>query len=123
VDTGFEIQIDELARGNRLKGTPDGAPEHRTGAIYGVPPGPERGQQRCVPGPSLRPGAWNDLSVEVRGDTYRVTVGGIQTAVFTNTDPYRGRAAAPDRASGYIGLQSHTGHVAFRDVGVVILGP
>ena len=31
VDTGFEIQIDELARGNPLKGTMDGAEEHRPG--------------------------------------------------------------------------------------------
>jgi hypothetical protein len=121
VDTGFEIQIDELARGNPLKGTVDGAEAHRTGAIYDVPTGPAAGQQRCARAPGLQPGTWNDYLIEVRGDRYRVELNGYQTALFTNTDAFRGRPATRDPHSGYVGLQSHTGHVAFRNISVVIL--
>jgi hypothetical protein len=121
VDTGFEIQIDELARGNPLKGTVDGAAEHRTGAIYDVPPGPDAGQQQCTPGPILEPGAWNEYRIEVRGDTYRVDLNGRQTALFTNIDLIRGRSATRDPDSGYVGIQSHTGHVAFRHITLVPL--
>lgn len=122
VDTGFEIQIDELARGNPLKGTADGAAEHRTGAIYDVPPGAGPGQQQCTAGPRLEPGAWNEYMIEARGDTYRVHLNGHQTTVFTNTDPFRGRSAARDPGSGYVGIQSHTGCVAFRQIRLVVLG-
>ena len=122
VDTGFEIQIDELARGNPLKGTSDGAAEHRTGAIYDVPPGSGAGQQRCTAGPRLEPGTWNEYIVEVRGDTYRVDLNGHQTTLFVNIDPTRGRPAARDPDSGYVGIQSHTGHVAFRHIRLAMLG-
>jgi hypothetical protein len=122
VDTGFEIQIDELARGNPLKGTADGAAEHRTGAIYDVSPGPGAGQQQCAAGPRLEPGAWNEYVIEVRGETYRVHLNGHQTTLFTNTDPSRGRPGAGDPSSGYIGIQSHTGRVAFRHIRVVEFG-
>jgi hypothetical protein len=121
VDTGFEIQIDELARGNPLKGTADGAPEHRTGAIYDVPPGTGAGQQQCTAGPRLEPGAWNEYTIEARGDTYRVQLNGHQTTVFINSDPIRGRPAGSDPDSGYVGIQSHTGHVAFRQIRLVVL--
>jgi hypothetical protein len=119
VDTGFEIQIDEIARGNSLTGTPDGAAEHRTGAIYDVPCGAAPGEQQRTPGPRLEPGAWNQYVVEVRGDAYRVILNGRQTTMFINTDPFRGRAASRDPESGYIGLQSHSGHVAFRNITIV----
>jgi hypothetical protein len=121
VDTGFEIQIDELARGNPLKGTPDGAAEHRTGAIYDVPCGPGAGEQQCTPGPRLEPGAWNEYVIEVRGDVYRVILNERQTTLFCNADHFRGRGVNGDRESGYIGVQSHTGHVAFRNIRLVTL--
>jgi choline dehydrogenase-like flavoprotein len=109
VHTGFEAQIDERAR-------PDGADEHRTGAIYAVPVGPAAGQQRYRPASPLRPGEWNDLEIEVRDTTYRVRCNGHQTALFTNDDPARGAPASADPTSGRIGLQTHTGRVAFRAI-------
>src|SRR5262249_61364036 len=46
VHTGFEIQIDEEARGDRRFGEPDGSFFARTGAIYKITsPGTGQGQQ------------------------------------------------------------------------------
>src|SRR5438046_911540 len=36
VDTGYEIQIDEEARGDKRKNEPDGQFFHRTGAVYDI---------------------------------------------------------------------------------------
>jgi Domain of Unknown Function (DUF1080)/GMC oxidoreductase len=118
VDTGFEIQIDELARGN-----PDGLDEHRTGAVYGIPIGPNPGQQAYRRGPALVPGQWNTYEIEVRGNTYVVRINGQQTSRFVNTDAYRGRSHSDDADSGYLGIQSHTGRLKFRNIQVQELPP
>jgi hypothetical protein len=116
VDTGFEVQIDELAR-------PDDHNEHRTGAIYNIPIGPGAGHQIYQRGPVLVPGEWYDYEIDVKGNTYRVRLNGEETSVFTNVDPYRGKGPGQDRFSGYIGLQSHTGRVSFRDIRVHVSKP
>lgn len=100
VNHGFEVQIDELAR-------PDGADMHRTGSIYGQ-------KDQSYKRPALRPvGEWNDLQIDVRGQEYQVTVNGVVSTTFTNTDPNRGRPSAAG-APAFIGLQAHTGYVRFR---------
>jgi Domain of Unknown Function (DUF1080)/GMC oxidoreductase len=109
VDTGFEIQIDEMAQ-------PDQADMHRTGAVYAIPIGAGPGQQTYARGSALQPGEWNDYEIQVAGDTYDVRLNGFQTAHFTNTDPARGLPASLDPLSGYIGLQTHTGAVSFRAI-------
>jgi hypothetical protein len=114
VDTGFEAQIDETAR-------PDGADMHRTGALYAVPTaGP--GAQMYSRGSALQPGAWNDYEVTVSGDTYRIRLNGHLTSTYTNPDASRAVSADQDPASGFIGLQQHTGAVAFRAIRVKV-GP
>lgn len=118
VDTGFEIQIDELARG-----TPNGLDEHRTGAVYGIPIGANPGQQDYRRGPALVPGEWNIYEIEVRGNTYVVRLNGQQTTRFINTDLFRGKANSTSPDSGYIGIQSHTGRLKFRNVQVMELPP
>ena len=118
VDTGFEIQIDELARGN-----PNGLDEHRTGAVYAIPIGQNPGQQDYQRGPALRPGQWNMYEIEVTGNTYVVRLNGQQTTRFTNTDLFRGKSRATDPDSGYIGIQSHTGRLKFRNIQVMELPP
>lgn len=118
VDTGFEIQIDELARGN-----PDGLDEHRTGAVYNIPIGPNPGQQDYRRGPALVPGQWNAYEIEVRGNTYTVRLNGQQTTKFTNADLFKGKSNAPDPDSGYIGVQSHTGRLTFRNIQVMAMPP
>jgi choline dehydrogenase-like flavoprotein len=109
VDTGFEIQIDEAAQ-------PDQLDKHRTGAVYSIDPGPAPGQQAYARGSALQPGEWNDYELQVAGDTYTVLLNGSQTTSFTNTDAQRGVPASQDANSGFIGLQTHTGAVAFRAI-------
>jgi hypothetical protein len=121
VDTGFEIQIDELALGNRDKGEPDGMDKKRTGAIYDIPTTPGwiqqdfRGRNR-----QAKLNDWNDFTIQVRksgaGDIYSVHLNGEPTTTYTNTDKYRGKPLADDADSGWIGLQSHTGRVGFRNI-------
>jgi len=105
VHFGYEVQIDAL-------GAPDGAPPHRTGAIYAEP------QQDFSFVPAKPAGSWNLYEIEVRGDTYLVRLNGAQTTRFLATDPKRGRPSAPG-APTFVGLQAHPGHrVAFRHVRV-----
>lgn len=121
VDTGFEIQIDELALGNRDKGEPDGMDKKRTGAIYDIPTTPGwfqqdfRGRNR-----QAKLNDWNDFTIEVgkngAGDIFIVHLNGEPTTTYTNTDKYRGKPLADDADSGWIGLQSHTGRVGFRNI-------
>ncbi|WP_159054836.1 3-keto-disaccharide hydrolase [Streptomyces dysideae] len=73
------------------------------------------GQSYQRPAP-LAAGQWTDCEIEVRGDTYTVRLNGAQTTVFTNTDTWRGKPANADPASGFIGLQAHTGKVGFRNI-------
>jgi choline dehydrogenase-like flavoprotein len=109
--TGFEIQIDDQAR-------PAGLDKNRTGAVYDVPAGQngEPNLQNFQRAPDLVPGNWNDLEIAVVGDRYTVTLNGVQTSDFTNTDAGRGQSPTQNPASGYVGLQAHTGRVAFRRV-------
>ncbi len=107
--TGFEVQIDEVA-------VPDNLDKHRTGAIYDIEIGTNPGQQNYARGPIIQAGQWNDYEIEVNNNTYTVRLGGQQTTVFTNTDPNRGKSASVDPLSGYIGVQAHTGLVAFRNI-------
>ena len=117
VTTGFEVQIDELARGN-----PDGLDIHRTGAIYGIPLGAGVGQQSYRRGPILKAGEWYNAEIKVVGDSYAVSLNGQLTAAFVNSDPYRGKSPQLYPHVGYIGLQSHTGQVAFRSIRVLAAG-
>ncbi|MDP9442193.1 MAG: DUF1080 domain-containing protein, partial [Actinomycetota bacterium] len=121
--TGFEVQIDE-------QGIPDFGAKHRTGALYGIPAGEggEQQEQTYRPGPVLQPGTWYEFEITVAGDHYVVQLGQVQdgqptafnqVADFTRPQgkyQNRGLAPAADPASGYIGLQAHTGKIAFRRI-------
>ncbi len=88
---------------------------HRSGALYVIPTaGP--GAQTYSRGSALQPGAWNDYEVTVSGDTYRVRLNGHLTTTYTNPDASRAVSADQDPTSGFIGLQQHTGAVAFRAI-------
>jgi len=101
---GFEVQIDEL-------GSPDGAPFHRTGAIYG-----ERVQGFSLR-PARAPGEWNVYEIEARGQNYRVRLNGEVVSTFTNHEPNRGKATSAGEPS-YFGVQAERGHVDFRNISV-----
>ena len=109
VDTGFEIQIDEMAE-------PDQADIHRTGSVYAIPIGAGPGQQIYARGSALQPGEWNDYEIQVVGDTYDLRLNGSQTSHFSNNDATRGLPANMDPLSGYVGVQTHTGSVSFRAI-------
>lgn len=95
---GFEVQIDGLGR-------PNGAPQHKTGAIYNEP-----GQAfSLVPAAPL--GQWNRYEIRVQGQIYEVSLNGARTTRFENTQPGRGLPAP-----SYVGIQTHTGRVAFRAI-------
>jgi choline dehydrogenase-like flavoprotein len=121
VDTGYEIQIDEEARGDTRKGEADGHLFNRTGAIYKVPLGAALGQQQYTNAQRLAPGVWHSLEVTAVGRSYTVLLDGQASTAF-QVDPadpneqFRGRTSAEDPASGFIGLQVHTGNVAFANV-------
>lgn len=105
INFGFEVQIDEQAR-------PDGAPIHRTGAIYGF-----KGPDDVV---GARPvGEWNQYEITVDGADFTVALNGtvINTFHFTGDpqSPRRGKASTPQE-SRFIGVQTHTGRVLYRRI-------
>jgi Domain of Unknown Function (DUF1080) len=102
VHFGFEVQIDEI-------GAPDGASQHRTGAIYDEP------DQAFTLQPALPVGQWNVYEIRVQGQTYTVELNGVQVTQFNNPHADRGVPSRPD-APSFIGLQAHTGIVAFRNI-------
>ena len=102
VDFGFEVQIDEL-------GAPDGAGIHKTGAIYSQP------SQTLTQQPARPVGQWNEYEIRVQGQSYTVLLNGAQVTQFTNTQSGRGLPSTAT-APSYIGLQTHTGRVAFRNI-------
>lgn len=128
---GFEVQIDDNARGDSTKDfygirpEPDGLFKNRTGAIYKIPAGDriwhenrnEPAVQGYRPGPALVPGTWFEYEIVVKGDDYTVfltnvdTRERVQTASFHNTDGERGRSP------GLIGVQAYSGNtVAWRHI-------
>ena len=109
VDFGMEVQIDELA-------SPDGLPIHRTSAIYGLK-GPT--DPNTLPVRGL--GEWNTFEITVQGHDYSVTLNGTQVTTFTfvvGSDPQHPDRALPgtNAVPRFIGLQTHTGQVAFRNI-------
>lgn len=113
VDTGFEVQLDEFAR-------PHGLDQHRTGAVYDMPIGTGLGRQQYQR-PVLKPLLeWNTLEVQVLGQEYTVRVNGVQSSIFFNADKARGLSPADDHESGFVGIQAHTGLIAFRNI---VVGP
>ncbi len=122
VDTGYEIQIDEEARGDTRKGELDGFLYNRTGAVYKVKTiGTAPGQQNYTNSQRLASGVWHSYDITVTDRTYDVLLNGQPATKFTAdpSDPserFRGRKKSEDPDSGFIGLQVHTGSVAFANI-------
>jgi hypothetical protein len=106
VDFGFEVQIDEL-------GAPDGQDIHKTGAIYRND-GRRDGETFALK-PARPVGQWNEYEIRVKGQNYRIFLNGDQVCVFDNPYPGRGLPSTPATPT-HIGLQTHTGRVAFRNI-------
>ena len=106
-DTGFEVAIE----GRRCR-----QPNRRDLRH------PGRRRQRAARLPARAgpvPGEWNDLEIEVVGDTYTVRLNGQQTTRFTNPESGAGSRQADDPRFGYIGIQTYPfnpGQVDFRNI-------
>ena len=137
VFSGFEVQIDDNARGDvnkdyyGRKPEPDGLFKNRTGAIYKIPAGDSIVHtggtdvriQQYTPGPATRPGVWMQYDIVVAGNHYEVTLTDTETGVsqlttiFDNTDAQRGVSKINGAPAGLIGIQSYpSSPVAFRDI-------
>jgi len=137
VFSGFEVQIDDNARGDVTKDyygrrpEPDGLYKNRTGAIYKIPAGDliiqtgghDAKLQQYTPGPPTRPGVWMQYDIVVTGNHYEVTLTDTETGasqlttVFDNPDAQRGVAKLNSLPAGFIGIQSYpSSPVTFRDI-------
>ena len=93
--------------------------KNHTAAVYDIPTEPGGiAFQSYRRGAALVAGSWNELEIEVVGQTYIVRLNGSETTRFDNVDAYRGKPVSVDPHSGFIGLQAHTGRVAFRNIRV-----
>jgi len=137
VISGFEVQIDDNARGDVNKDfygrrpEPDGLWKNRTGAIYKIPAGDfiyhlgrhDVRLQQYAPGPALIPGVWFQFDIVVTGNHYEVTLTNTQsgasqvTTIFDNPDTARGIAQLRGQPAGFIGIQSYPrSPLAFRNI-------
>lgn len=112
VDDGLEVQIDDTAR-------PDGADVHRTGALYEQPGG------TYVRPTASTPGVWRHFAISVRGERVTVVLDNqlVSDTLFTGDPKHPDRAlpGAPG-APRFVGLQTHTGAVMFRNVRLALPG-
>ena len=137
VFSGFEVQIDDNARGDVNKDyygrrpEPDGLYKNRTGAIYKIQAGDliihtgghDTTVQHYTPGPPTRAGVWMQYDIVVMGNHYEVTLTDTETGVsqltttFDNTDTARGVSKVNGVPAGFIGIQSYPNSpIAFRDI-------
>ena len=131
VISGFEVQIDDNARGDAgkdfygIKPEPDGLFKNRTGAIYKIQAGDriwhlnanEPAVQNYMPGPALIPGVWFEYEIVVQGDDYMVFLTNLQSGQRTQTSHFINPDVSRGRAPGCIGIQPYPGStVAWRHV-------
>ena len=131
VVAGFEVQIDDNARGDSgkdfygIKPEPDGLFKNRTGAIYKIQAGDrvwhlnfnEPAVQNYTPGPALVPGVWFEYEIAVQGNNYTVFLTNTQTGVRQQTTSFQNTDGERGRAPGFIGVQAYPGStVAWRHI-------
>jgi hypothetical protein len=131
VIAGFEVQIDDNARGDSRKDfygiypEPDGLFKNRTGAIYKIQAGDrvwhlnfnEPAAQNYTPGPPLVSGVWFEYEITVEGDDYAVFLTNTQTGERTQTTKFHNADTDRGRAPGFIGVQAYAGStVAWRHI-------
>jgi Domain of Unknown Function (DUF1080)/GMC oxidoreductase len=131
VIAGFEVQIDDNARGDSTKDfygirpEPDGLYKNRTGAIYKIQAGDriwhlnshEPAVQDYTPGPLLVPGIWFEYEIVVQAEDYAVFLTNTQTGERKNTTSFHNTDLERGRAPGFIGVQAYSGNsVAWRHI-------
>ncbi|MBI5590269.1 MAG: DUF1080 domain-containing protein [Deltaproteobacteria bacterium] len=123
VHTGFEVQIDEEARGDTRFNEPDGSFFSRTGAIYKVKAlGTGDGQQDYKNTQSLAADRWHRYEIEVKNQDYIIRLNGQEATRFRRSPgDKRGNPPSIDPDSGFIGVQTHTGNVAIANIRISTL--
>ena len=131
VIAGFEVQIDDNARGDSgkdfygIRPEPDGLFKNRTGAIYKIQAGDrvwhlnfnEPAVQQYTPGPALVPGVWFEYEITVQGDDYTVFLTNVQTGERTRTTTFHNTDGDRGRTPGFIGVQAYANNtVAWRHI-------
>jgi hypothetical protein len=131
VISGFEIQIDDNARGDSSKDfygiqpEPDGKFKNRTGAIYKIQAGDrvwhlnfnEPALQTYNPGPPLIPGVWFEYEIGAQGDDYTVFLTNLQSGQRTQTTSFHNTDTDRGRTPGCVGIQAYSGStVAWRHI-------
>jgi hypothetical protein len=94
VNTGYEIQIDDMAM-------PDGNPLHKTSAIYNLA-APYNAASKPV-------GEWNTFEIDVMNQKY---------SVILNNEKVIPEFIGNRNTEGYIGIQNHDAdsHVSFKNI-------
>lgn len=131
VIAGFEVQIDDNARGDSTKDfygirpEPDGLYKNRTGAIYKIQAGDriwhlnshEPAVQDYTPGPLLVPGIWFEYEIVAQAEDYAVFLTNTQTGERKKTSSFHNTDLERGRAPGFIGVQAYSGNsVAWRHI-------
>jgi hypothetical protein len=132
VFSGFEIQIDDNARGDQTKDfygvrpEPDGLWKNRTGAIYKIPAGDriwhqnrneDAWQQYNPSGPPLIEDVWFEYEIDVRDQIYTVKLTNTETGQSNQTTRYENTDLERGQAPGYIGIQAYPNSVvAYRQI-------
>jgi hypothetical protein len=131
VIAGFEVQIDDNARGDSgkdfygIRPEPDGLFKNRTGAIYKIQAGDrvwhlnfnEPSVQQYAPGPALVPSIWFEYEITVQGDDYTVFLTNVQTGQRTRTTTFHNTDGQRGQGSGFIGVQAYANNtVAWRHI-------
>lgn len=131
VISGFEVQIDDNARGDSsrdfygIRPEPDGKFKNRTGAIYKIPAGDrvwhlnfnEPALQTYTPGPALVPGVWFEYEIVVLGEVYTVFLTNLQSGQRTQTTSFQNTDTDRGRSPGCVGIQAYSGStVAWRHI-------
>jgi Domain of Unknown Function (DUF1080)/GMC oxidoreductase len=133
VISGFEVQIDDNARGDSqkdfygIKPEPDGLFKNRTGAIYKIQAGDrvwhlgfnEPTVQNYTPGPPLVPGVWFEYEIIVAGNDYTVFLTNTQTGVRQQTTSFHNTDGVRGVSPGFVGIQAYADNtVAWRHIRV-----
>lgn len=136
VISGFEVQIDDNARGDSskdfygIKPEPDGKFKNRTGAIYKIQAGDrvwhlnfnEPSVQIYQPGPVLVPGVWFEYEITVQGNDYTVFLTNLQSGQRVQTTSFHNADSDRGQAPGCIGIQPYSGStVAWRHIRIKTL--
>ena len=100
VNTGYEIQIDDLA-------TPDGNPIHKTGAIYNYAAPSDNNIPPLSPSKPI--GEWNTFEIEAINQKYNVILNGKKVIP---------KFIGNRLTEGYIGIQNHDAdsHISFKNI-------